>query len=82
MSDWQDWAVTLLLILCVGRIIFGVVRSFRRAGRGENPCSHCAGCSSSRSSSRQICPVDEAEKGGCACCEKKKAGKKKKSCCR
>lgn len=82
MSDWQDWAVTLLLILCVGRIIFGVVRSFRRAGRGENPCSHCAGCSSFRSSSRQIGPVDEAEKGVCACCEKKKAGKKKKSCCR
>ena len=71
MSNWQDWVVALLLVLCMGRIVYNVVRSFRRAGRGESPCSHCSGACSSRHFSVQ----DDS-----CCCQGQK--KNKKSCCK
>lgn len=43
MSNWQEWVVWILLVLCVARIVWGGYRFYRRTKRGESPC---AGCSS------------------------------------
>ena len=69
MSGWQDWAVALLLLLCAGRIVWGVCRTFRRAGRGESPCGNCPSCCRTAAS-----PAGKRA----SCCHGKK--KKKKSC--
>lgn len=45
MSNWQEWVIALLLLLCVIRIGMSVYAFFRRAKEGGNPCDTCAtGC--------------------------------------
>ncbi len=44
-GGWQEWVVGLLIVLCVVRVAYGILRFFRRAKSGENPCASCAsGC--------------------------------------
>lgn len=45
MSDWQQWVVIGLLLLCLARIGWGIYVFFRRARNKENPCDSCvSGC--------------------------------------
>lgn len=45
MNDWQNWAVALILLLCIVRIVQGVSVFFRRMREKRNPCENCAnGC--------------------------------------
>ncbi|WP_300704549.1 hypothetical protein [Bacteroides sp.] len=45
MSNWQEWVVGLLLLLCAVRIGQNVYTFFRRAKDKNNPCANCAtGC--------------------------------------
>lgn len=45
MSDWQEWAVAFLLLLCCIRIGMSLYSFFRRSEKNENPCAGCAtGC--------------------------------------
>lgn len=45
MSNWQQWVVIILLLLCFGRIGWGVYAFFRRAKKKGNPCDSCVtGC--------------------------------------
>lgn len=42
---WQEWAVALLIILCIIRMIYGICVFFRRTKNNENPCAGCvSGC--------------------------------------
>lgn len=70
MSGWQDWVVGALLALCVVRIVYGVIRSFRRAQRGGSPCGHCSGC----------CVSKHSHTKHDACCGPERK-KQKKNCC-
>mgnify|MGYP000009601996 FL=1 len=46
MTDWQHWAVALIVLLCVWSIVKSIRSFFRRSRKGENPCSGCScGCS-------------------------------------
>lgn len=45
MSNWQEWVVGLLLLLCAIRIGQNVYTFFRRTKDKSNPCANCAtGC--------------------------------------
>lgn len=45
MSNWQEWVVALLLLLCAIRIGQKVYAFFRRTKEKNNPCANCAsGC--------------------------------------
>ena len=91
MSNWQEWMVWLLLTLCVARIILGGVRFFRRARRGESPCT---GCPHGAGSHKCKCSSTHCEtKAGTCFCEdssnvsrlseekKRENDKKTKKCC-
>ena len=46
MTDWQHWAVALIVLLCLWSIVKSIRSFFRRSRKGENPCSGCScGCS-------------------------------------
>ncbi len=40
--DWQQWAVAVLVLACLWRLIRGAIAFFRRARTGDSPCSGCA----------------------------------------
>ena len=45
MSNWQDWAVIIILILCFGYVAYKTYKFIMRTKRNENPCDSCAtGC--------------------------------------
>lgn len=45
MSNWQEWVVALLLLLCAIRISQNIYAFFRRTKEKNNPCENCAsGC--------------------------------------
>lgn len=45
MSNWQEWVVGLLLLLCAVRIGQNIYAFFRRTKEKKNPCANCAtGC--------------------------------------
>lgn len=70
MSHWQEWAVGILVILCVFRIVRSILIFFRRADKNENPCDSCvSGCELKELKSKK--PVN--------CPQKEK--KRKKNCC-
>lgn len=42
---WQDWAVGVIVLLCVAVVARRVVCFFRSARDNNNPCANCAtGC--------------------------------------
>jgi uncharacterized membrane protein len=70
MSNWQEWVIALLLLLCVIRIGMSVYAFFRRAKEGGNPCDTCAtGCDLKRLLNEKRAECGKGRK------------KKKKSCC-
>lgn len=70
MSNWQDWAVALVLLLAVVRIGMSIYSFFHHVKENESPCSSCAtGCDL-----KQLLDKKRTE---CA----KEEKKKKKSCC-
>ena len=45
MSNWQNWAVALILLLCIVRIGQRVYAFFMKVRENRNPCENCAtGC--------------------------------------
>ena len=45
MMNWQQWAVAILLLLCIVRIGWGIYAFFRRTIDNGNPCANCVtGC--------------------------------------
>lgn len=45
MSNWQEWVVGLLLLLCLFRIGQSVRVFFHRVKEKKNPCENCTtGC--------------------------------------
>jgi len=45
MSNWQNWAVALILLLCIVRIGQRVYAFFMKVREKRNPCENCAtGC--------------------------------------
>lgn len=45
MSNWQNWVVALILLLCIIRIGQSIYAFFRRMKDKRNPCENCAtGC--------------------------------------
>lgn len=43
--NWQEWIVTLLIAICIIRLIYGICHFFRCTKNNENPCASCAsGC--------------------------------------
>lgn len=45
MSNWQEWVVGILVVLCVVRVLYGIYRFFHRTKKNEDPCKNCAsGC--------------------------------------
>ena len=45
MMNWQQWAVAILLLLCIVRIGWGIYAFFRRTKENGNPCANCVtGC--------------------------------------
>ena len=45
MSNWQEWAVVVILILCLVWIANKTYKFITRTKRNESPCSSCAtGC--------------------------------------
>lgn len=45
MSHWQEWAVGVLIVLCIARVVYGVFLFFRRTKEKKNPCATCvSGC--------------------------------------
>lgn len=41
MSNWQEWVVGLLLLLCAVRIGQNIYLFFRRAKEKKDPCANC-----------------------------------------
>ena len=41
MSNWQEWAVIVIVLICLSILIYKLVNFFKRAGANENPCSGC-----------------------------------------
>ena len=45
MNNWQNWAVALILLLCIVRIGQSIYSFFRGVKEKRNPCANCAtGC--------------------------------------
>ena len=45
MSNWQEWVVGLLVVLCIARVVYGIFLFFRRTQENQNPCESCvSGC--------------------------------------
>ncbi len=45
MNNWQEWAVGILIVFCVARIVYGIYLFFHRTEVSENPCDTCVtGC--------------------------------------
>ncbi len=42
MSNWQNWAVALILLLCIVRIGQRVYAFFMKVKEKRNPCENCA----------------------------------------
>lgn len=70
MSNWQQWVVGVLVVLCFARVIYGAYLFFHRSSKNENPCNSCvSGCDLK----------DMMEKKRKECSVKKKSTKK--NCC-
>ena len=70
MSNWQNWAVALILLLCIVRIGQRVYAFFMKVREKRNPCENCATC----------CELKQLyEKKRSECSDGKKEIKKK--CC-
>lgn len=53
MSNWQNWAVALILLLCIVRIGQRVYAFFMKVKEKRNPCENCAtGCELSNCTKR------------------------------
>ena len=37
MINWQEWVVGVLVVLCIARIIYGILLFFRRTRENKNP---------------------------------------------
>lgn len=70
MSDWQTWAVAVVLLLCVIRIIQGIYSFFCRIKEKRNPCESCT----------SVCELKGLYDKKRAECDKKRKVKKKKCC--
>ncbi|MEG1563496.1 MAG: hypothetical protein RR365_07185 [Bacteroides sp.] len=69
-SDWQDWAVALVMVFTLTRIAYLCYSFFRQAKKNKNPCANCAsGCALK----------DQLEKKRQECKEAKPLAKK--NCC-
>ena len=45
MNNWQDWAVGVLVVLCIARVIYGIFRFSWRMRENQNPCDRSvSGC--------------------------------------
>lgn len=70
MNHWQEWAVGVLVFLCIVRIVRSVILFFRRTEKKENPCDSCvSGCELKNIKKKK--PVN---------CPQKEESKKKKCC--
>lgn len=53
MSNWQDWAVIFILIICFGWVAYKTYHFIMRTKRNESPCDSCAtGCALKNSISK------------------------------
>ena len=65
MMNWQQWAVAILLLLCIVRIGWGIYAFFRRTKENGNPCANCVtGCDLKRlmDEKRAECSATKKEK--------------------
>lgn len=70
MSNWQNWVVVLVLLLCAFRIGQNIYSFFRRVKEKRNPCENCVtGCEL-----KQLYDKKRAECSG-------KPKETKKNCC-
>ena len=70
MINWQQWAVAVLLLLCIIRIGWKTYTFFRQTKGNGNPCANCVtGCDL-----KQLMDKKRAE------CSVTKKEKKKKHC--
>ena len=70
MNNWQNWAVALILLLCIVRIGQSIYSFFRGVKEKRNPCANCAtGC--------ELKNLYEKKRSECS--EERKETKKK--CC-
>jgi hypothetical protein len=71
MLAWQDWIVSLIVILCVGRVGLSLWNLYKKTKQSaDNPCTHCS----------QPCDIKrlyDQKKENCCLGDKKT----KKSCC-
>ena len=62
MNNWQDWAVIIILILCVVWIANKTYKLIIRTKRNESPCNSCAtGCALKNS-------IKESQATASSCC--------------
>ncbi|WP_291529251.1 hypothetical protein [Bacteroides sp. UBA939] len=70
MTNWQQWVVAILLLLCVVRIGWASYAFFRRMKKKDNPCANCVtGC--------EIKKLMDEKRAECSTAKKEK---KKKGC--
>lgn len=63
MSNWQEWAVALLLLLCLIRIGMSVRSLFSRSKEKRGCCSCCSsGCDRKHSHEETTCECGKEEK--------------------
>lgn len=53
MSNWQEWGVALILLVCAGRIVFTLFSFFRKNEKKSNPCQSCISACSLRPSYKE-----------------------------
>lgn len=64
MNNWQNWAVALILLLCIVRIGQSIYIFFRKVKEKRNPCENCAtGCELKQlyEKKRSECSVERKE---------------------
>ncbi|MBB3894270.1 hypothetical protein M1B74_12660 [Bacteroides pyogenes] len=70
MINWQEWVVGIIVLLCIIRVLYGVLLFLRRTEENKNPCSTCVtGC--------ELKELMEKKRNECK--SQKKSSKKK--CC-
>ena len=63
MNNWQNWAVALILLLCIVRIGQSIYSFFRGVKEKRNPCANCAtGCELKNLYRRNVRSVVKKEK--------------------
>jgi len=41
-EGWQEWAVALIVLLCVIKVGMSIYQTYKRSKDGYNPCAGCA----------------------------------------